>query len=73
MTIELLEQRLEALEGKYVDLKHELDIVRGANSEKTHWIDDICGSMDNYPEWDEVVRLGREWRQNYRAPGDETE
>lgn len=73
MTIDLLEQRLTVLEGKYVDLKHELDIVRGTNSEQPHWIDDICGSMDNYPEWEEVVRLGREWRQNYRAAGDEAE
>jgi hypothetical protein len=28
------------------------------------WIDQVTGSMEKWPEFDEVIRLGREFRQS---------
>ena len=34
---------------------------------KSHVIDRVYGAMQDYPEWEEVVRLGQEWRQKART------
>ena len=77
MTIELLEERVATLERELAELRQLLAsaTLLPAPSPlppaKPNWIEAITGSMSDVPEFAEVVRLGREYRQNYRAPGDE--
>ena len=77
MTIEQLEERVATLERELAEVKQLLAslILLPAPSPlppaKPNWIEAITGSMADFPEFSEVVRLGREYRQNYRAPGDE--
>ena len=73
MTIEMLEQRLAVLEEKYVDLQHELAVIRSPMPNGADWTEEICGAMDDHPEWEDVVRLGQEWRHSFHAPSDKDE
>lgn len=72
-----LEERVATLERELAEVKQLLtsSALLPAPSPlppaKPNWIDAITGSMADCPEWDEVVRLGREFRKNYRTPGDE--
>jgi hypothetical protein len=62
-----LEQRLAALEREVVQLKQRLDqLAPGEN-----WVDRVTGSMKDFPEFGEVLRLGAEIRRADR-PTDET-
>jgi hypothetical protein len=58
-----LEQRLEALEREVAQIKVRLNTPQ-ANG---NWVDEIAGSMKHFPEFDEVVRLGREFRDSLRV------
>ena len=51
-----LEQRLAVLEKEVAELKHS--VRPGPN-----WFERVSGSMKNEPDFDEVLRLGREIRQ----------
>jgi hypothetical protein len=62
-----VEQRLAALEQQVAELKQRLDQL--APSQR-NWIEEISGCMKDYPEFEEVVRLGAEWRRAQRDPGD---
>jgi hypothetical protein len=55
-----LEERVDALEREVADLKRRLP---NATSER-NWVDEFAGSMKEFPEFDEVVRLGREFRRS---------
>jgi hypothetical protein len=57
-----LEQRLAALEREVAQIKLRLTTPQ-ANG---NWVDEIAGSMKQFPEFDEVVRLGREFRESMR-------
>jgi hypothetical protein len=59
-----LKQRVEALEAEVARLK-----ARIAASEKTTdpWLEKVWGSFANDPIYDEAMRLGREWRESFRA------
>ena len=54
-----LETRLDAVEKDLADLK---DLVRRAPNARP-WYERMIGSMKDYPEFAEVVRLGRELRK----------
>jgi hypothetical protein len=54
-----LEARLEAVEKDLAQLK---DFVRRAPNARP-WYERMVGSMKDYPEFEEVVRLGRELRK----------
>jgi hypothetical protein len=56
-----IERRLKAIESDIADLKR-----RVGDGTKRHWIQDIAGSMKDYPEYEEVVRLGAEIRRASR-------
>jgi hypothetical protein len=55
-----LEKRLELLEREVAQIKLRLATPQ-ANG---NWVDEIAGSMKSFPEFDEVVRLGREFRES---------
>jgi hypothetical protein len=61
------EQRLENLESEVAEIKQRLK----TESKPANWLASIVGSMADYPEFKEVVRLGREFRQADRPDRDE--
>ena len=77
MTIEMLEERVATLERELAEVKQ---LVASSTllpppsplpPAKPNWIEAITGSMAGLPEFDEVVRLGREWRESQRPAADE--
>jgi hypothetical protein len=55
-----MEDRIAALESELADVKRQLSTLTKPRA----WLDDVVGSMTSWPEFDEVVRLGREWRES---------
>jgi hypothetical protein len=55
-----IEQRLEALEQEVAEIRQRLTSA----PTNGNWVDSIAGSMKPFPEFDDVVRLGREFRQS---------
>jgi ABC-type transporter Mla subunit MlaD len=77
------EQRLAAVEKAVAELRSHLNdltalaaAVEGAVAElrkslqtpAANWIEQLSGSMKDFPEFEEVVRLGREFREADRPP-----
>lgn len=64
MTLEQLEQRVHDLEREVADLRRELKPLRPfANVHETF------GMFANDPEFDEIVRQGREYRNQVNSEG----
>ena len=61
-----LEQRLAHVEKDVNDLKSEVVRLRS----KRDWIDQITGTFKDDPQFDEILRLGREIRQAERPDGE---
>ena len=55
-----IEQRLAALEQEVAAIRQRMTSA----PTNGNWVDDIAGSMKQFPEFAEVVRLGREFRQS---------
>jgi hypothetical protein len=62
MTIQQLEQRLSELERQVAELQREARPLRPIASVK-----DTFGMFANDPEFDEIVRLGREYREQVNS------
>ena len=61
-----MEERLLALESEVQAVKHQLATLRKPRA----WLDEVAGSMDRWPEFEDVLRLGREFRESAcDAPG----
>ncbi len=54
-----IEERLAHIEKDVTDLKSEFNRLRS----KGNWIDQITGTFKDDPEFDEILRLGREIRR----------
>jgi hypothetical protein len=54
-----VEERLAAVEVEVAELKRRLPPAGG----EKNWIQKITGSFKDDPEFDEILRLGREIRQ----------
>jgi hypothetical protein len=69
-----LEKRVAQLEADVAELKRRLQVPAESPSEVPgelpEWIKRISGRMKDYPEFEEVLRLGREIRQADRPPED---
>lgn len=63
-----LEQRVALLEDEVAELKRQR--ITSARA-KSGWLDDLTGSMKEFPEFKEVLRLGAEWRRT-QQPDDES-
>jgi hypothetical protein len=61
-----LEERVTQLEQQMSQVLEKID----SRSPKPGWISKITGSFENCPEFDEIVRLGREFRREMNAIGD---
>ena len=57
MTLEQLEKRVNDLECQLAELRNRLDGPRGPIS-----VEETFGFIGDDPEFDEMVRLGREYR-----------
>lgn len=55
-----IEQRLTEVERELADLKRRLPPKTDGKS----WIERIAGTFKDDPDFDEIVRLGREFRQS---------
>lgn len=65
------EHRLVALREQVVDLKRQLAELTPKDGK--NWLDDVIGSMKDYPEFEEVARLGAEIRRADRPTDDDDE
>ena len=59
----------ETIEARLAKVERELAILKartGENGTKANWIEKITGSFKDDPDFDEIVRLGKEFRQSDR-------
>jgi hypothetical protein len=61
-----LEERVKVLEKEVAELKQRLLQL----SWRGTWLEKVSGSMKDYPEFEEVLRLGAEIRAADRPPED---
>ena len=61
MTLKELEARLTALEKVVEQLRAQ---VAGTGKPERHWWHEDAGRFANDPVFDEIVRLGREYRES---------
>jgi len=61
-----IEKRLTALEQQLAELRKDRD----GDGKKPGWIDRVSGSFKDDPDFDEIVRLGREFRESDRPQDD---
>lgn len=57
-----VEERLSALEVDVQTVKRQLARI----SQPRAWLDEVAGSMDEWPEFEEVLRLGQAFRHSVR-------
>jgi hypothetical protein len=62
-----VEQRLRCLEDAVADLQRRV----AALSPGGNWLEQIAGSMKDVEGFDEMCRLGREFRESQGMPEDE--
>ena len=61
-----VEDRLSALESAMDEVRRELTGTRRPRA----WLDEVAGSLQEWPEFAEVLRLGREFRKSVVDPED---
>jgi hypothetical protein len=62
MTLEQLERRVDNLERQVADLRRDLTPLRPMSN-----VGETFGMFAGDPEFDEIVRLGREYRERANA------
>ena len=73
MSSPVVEDRLNVLERELAEVKVELARVAAQSSgARSDWLDVMEGSMSEFPEFDEMVRLGREYRKSFH-PAEDTD
>jgi hypothetical protein len=66
-TEKMLEKRLEAVESAVAEIKRQLT----ASPPAPNWLERMTGSFKDEPAFEEVVRLGREFREADRPSEDD--
>ena len=61
-----LEQRVAVLEDEVAELKRQ---IAAPATTQTGWLDVISGSMKEFPEFKDVLRLGAKWRREQASLG----
>ena len=71
MSSPAIEDRLNAIERELAEVTFELARVAAQSSgARPNWLDVMEGSMSEFPEFDEMVRLGREYRKSFHPAED---
>jgi hypothetical protein len=65
MTLEQLEQRVNALERELADLRRAIKPLAPLKS-----IQDTFGMFANDPDFDDIIRYGREYRSQVNSEGE---
>ena len=68
MTTEQLEERLAAVEQTVAGLQRRVSRLNQAT--KDNWLASVLGRFENDPDYAEVARLGREYRETGRVASD---
>lgn len=69
MTAPTLEERLTAIEKELAEIKQQL--ATDKPQPVILWWEQISGVFKDSPEFDEAMRLGREWRMAQRPKDEE--
>lgn len=64
MTLEQLEQKVNDLERQLAELRREIKPLQSMTC-----VEDTFGMFADAPDFDEIVRLGREYREQANAEG----
>ncbi len=71
MSPPVVEDRLNVLERELAEVKVELARVAAqSNGTRPDWLEVMEGSMSEFPGFDEMVRLGREYRKSFHPAED---
>jgi len=72
MSTTSLEQRVETLESELLALKQQFQSL-SARKPNSNWVNEVAGSMKDFPEFDEVMQIIRENREAELAEFDKAE
>jgi len=62
----------ETIEARLAKVERELAVLKAKlPRDKSNWIAEITGSFKDDPDFDEIVRLGKEFRQADRPKDEE--
>jgi len=71
MSAPVVEDRLNVLERELAEVKVELARVAAqSNGARPDWLDVMKGSMTEFPEFEEMIRLGREYHKSFHPAED---
>jgi hypothetical protein len=71
MSIDILEQRVAALERDLRELKTKGQAQPFSKANRNHhWVEEVAGSMKDSPEFEELRQIMREMREAERAEFD---
>jgi hypothetical protein len=64
-------EELQLLEKRVAQLEQEVSLLKSHSNEQggRPWWERIAGRFENDPAFDEIVRLGREYRDSLRSEG----
>jgi hypothetical protein len=65
--VQTIDERVSAIERSVRELQDRLDAMSG----KSDWLSRLHGAFADYPEFDEVIRLGQEFRRASGFPEDQ--
>ena len=72
MSSPVVADRLDVLDRELAEVQVELARVAAqSNGTRPDWLDVMEGSMSEFPEFDEMVRLGREYRKSFHPAEDD--
>lgn len=72
LTANTLEERVALIERDFAEVKRLLSELLLSHQETQKDWRQACGSMKDFPEFDEVIRLGREYRKSFPYACDES-
>jgi hypothetical protein len=66
--LEILKSRVSTLEAEVARLKSQItgSALRNEKTAGEDWLDKMYGIFADYPDFDEVVELGRKYRESLR-------
>jgi hypothetical protein len=63
-----LEERLAALEQEVAELRHRIPPSRVKVPPTANWVEAVSGSLEDFPEFEQVLEYGRQIRRQQLTP-----